>query len=63
MEVSGSDFKSPDHSLHHLPQLPPQVLGGSQHGYHHPRGQTASAVSGIEGGGPVCDIYGPAQGV
>ena len=63
VEGSGSDFEFPDHSLHRLPQLPPRVLGGSRHGYRHPRGQTASAVSSLEVVGPVRDIYGPAQGV
>ena len=33
------------------------------HRYRHPRGQTASAVSGIEGGGPARDLPGPTQGV
>ena len=26
VEVSGRDFKSPDHSLHHLSRLPPTPL-------------------------------------
>ena len=63
MEDSGSNFKSPARSLHHLPQLPPQVLGGSRNRYRHPRGQTASAFCGLEGGSPVRDLLGPAQGV
>ena len=33
MEGSGGDFKSPAHSLHHLPQIPPQISGGSRHWY------------------------------
>ena len=61
MEDSGEIFKSTDHSLHHLPRLPPRVLGGSRHRYHQPRGQTASVVSGLEGGVPVRDLSGPAQ--
>ena len=36
---------------------------GSWHGQRHPRGQTYSAVRGLEGGGPVRDLSGPAQGV
>ena len=63
VEGSGRNFKLLAHSLHHLPQIPPRVLGGSQHRYRHPRGQTASAVSGLGVGGPVRDIPGPAQGV
>ena len=61
MEVSISDFKSPAHSLHHLPRLPTKVSGGSRHGYRHPRGQTALAVIGLEGRCSVHDIYGPEQ--
>ena len=53
----------PDHSLHHLPRLPPRILGGSWNSYRHPRGKTTSAVSGLELGGPVCDLTGPAQDV
>ena len=63
MEVSGGDFKFTAHSLHHLPKIPPRISGGSRHKYRHPRGQTASAVSSLEGGGPVHDLPGPAQGV
>ena len=63
VEGSGSDFKSPAHSLHHLPRLPPQILGGSRHRYRHPRCQTDLAVSGLEGGGPVHDLPVPAHGV
>ena len=59
----GRDFKSPDHSLHHLPRLPPRILGRSRHRYHHPQGQNASAVSSLEVGGRVCELPGPAQGV
>ena len=36
VEVSGGDFKSPAHSLHHLPRLPPHISGGSRHRYRHP---------------------------
>ena len=61
VEVSGVGFKSPAHSLHHIPRIPPRVLGGSRHGYRHPRGQTSSAFSGLEGGGPVRDLTGTAQ--
>ena len=63
VEGSGGNFKSPAHSLHYHPRLPPQISGGLRHRYHHPRGQTASSVSGLEGGGPVHDPPGPAQGV
>ena len=63
MEGSGGDFKSPARSLHHLPQLPSRILGGSQHRYRYPLGQADSAVSGLEGEGPVRDITGPAQAV
>ena len=63
VEGSGGNFKLPAHSLHRLPRLPPRILGGLRHRYRHPRGQTASAVSGLDGGGHVRDIYGPAQGV
>ena len=62
VKVSGSNFKSIDHSLHHLPRLPPHNLVRSRHRYRHPRGQTTSAVSGLDGGGPVRNIYGSAQG-
>ena len=63
MEGSGGDFKSPAHSLHHLPQLPPRILGGSRHRYRYPQGQSASAVSVLEVEGPVHDIPGHAQGL
>ena len=63
VEGSDGDFKLPDHSLHHLPQIPPRIFGRSRHRYRHPRGQDASSVNGLEGGGPTCDISGPAQGV
>ena len=59
VEGSGGDFKFPSRRLHHLPRLPPQILGRLRHGY----GQTASAVSGLEIGGTVYDLPGPAQGV
>ena len=62
MEGGGKDFKSLAHSLHHLPRLPPWVSGRSRHRYRHPRGQNTSAVSGLEGGGPVHDLSGLAQG-
>ena len=63
VEGSGGDYKSPAHSLHHLPRLPPCLPGRSLIRHLHPRGQTAPAFSGHEGEGPVRDIYGPAQGV
>ena len=63
MQGSGSNFKSLTQSLHHFPQLPPRFSGGSRNGHRHPRGQTASAVSGPEIGGPSHDISGPAQGL
>ena len=56
MEGSDRDFKPPAHSLHQLPRLPPRISGGLRHRYRHPQGQTASAVSGLEGGGPVRDL-------
>ena len=62
-EGSGGDFKSPAHNLHHLPQRPPWILSGLWHRYRHPQGQAASASSVLEGGGPVRDLTGPAQGV
>ena len=63
VEGSGGDFKYPAHSLHHFPQLPPLISGGSRHRYRHPQGQTDSTVSGLERGGPVRDLHGPVQGV
>ena len=63
MEVSGGNFKSPAHSLHQLPLLPPHILVGLQHRYRHHQGQSASGVSGLDGGGPVRDLLGPVQGV
>ena len=33
VEGSGGDFKSPAHSVHHLPRLPPWVTGRSQDRY------------------------------
>ena len=33
VEGSGDNFKSTAHSLHHLPQLPRRVSGGSRHRY------------------------------
>ena len=63
MEGSGGYFKSPSRGLHHLPRLPPWISGGLRHRYCHPRGQSALAASGLEGGGPVRDIPGTSQGV
>ena len=63
VEGSGGDLKFPSHSLHRLPQLPPRILGGLRHRYCHPQGKTDSAVSGLEGGGPVRDLPGPEQGI
>ena len=63
VEDSGGDFKFPAHSLHYIPRLPTRISGGSRHRYRHPRGQAASAASGLEGGGPVRDLSGLAQGV
>ena len=63
VEGSGSNFKSPDHSLHHLLRLPPWVPGMSRDRYRHPQGQAASAAHRPEGGGPVRDLHGPAQDV
>ena len=36
VEGSGGDFKPPACSLHHLPRLPPHILGGLRHRYCHP---------------------------
>ena len=63
VEGSGGDFKSPAHGLHHLPRLPPWVPGRLRDRYRHPRGQAATEASGLEGGGPVRDLHGPAKGV
>ena len=63
MEGSGGDFKLTAHSLHYLPRIPPRISGGLRHRYHHPRGQTVSEVRGLEGGGSVNDLPGPAQGI
>ena len=59
VEGSGGYSKLLAHSLHHIPRLPPCLPGRSLIRHLHPRGQTAPAVSGHEGGGPVRDIYGP----
>ena len=61
MKSSGRGFKLTARSLHQLPHLTPRVSGGSRHGYRHPRGQNSSEVSGLEGGGHVCDLPVPAQ--
>ena len=61
MKGSGGDFKFPAHNLHHLPRLPTQISGGLRHRYRQPRCQSDSAASGLEGGGPICDIPGTAQ--
>ena len=63
VEGSGDDFKSPYQSLHHLPRLLPRISGGLRQRYRHPRVQADSAASGLEGGDPVCDVPGPAQGL
>ena len=63
MEGSGVNFKLPAHGLHHLPRLPPWFSGGLRHRYRHPQGQSDSSASALEGGGPVRDIPGSAQGV
>ena len=63
VEGSDGDFKSLAHILHHLPRLPPWVLVRLRHRYRHPLGQTSSVVIGLDGGGPVQDLTGPAQGV
>ena len=61
VEGSDGDSKSPFHSLHHLPRLPPWIPGRPRYRYRHPRGQNASAVSDYERGGPVSDLDGPAK--
>ena len=53
----------PDRNLHHLPRLPTRISGGSRHMYRHPRVQAVTTACGHEGGGPVRDLPGPAQGV
>ena len=63
VEGSGGDLKSPARSLHHLPRLPPRISGRSRHRYHHPRGQTDSAVRNLEGVVNVRYLPGTAQGV
>ena len=63
VEGSGGDFKSPAHGLHHLQPLPPWVPGRSWNKYRHPRGQSITSTCGLEGGGPVRYLPGPAQGV
>ena len=63
MEGSGGNSKLPSHSLHHLPRLPPWFQGGLQHRYLHPQGQAVTTYFCLEGGGPVRDLPGPAQGV
>ena len=35
VEGFGGNFKLLAHSLHHLPQLPTQISGGSRHRYYH----------------------------
>ena len=62
-KLVAENFKLPARSLYKLPRLPPHISGGLRHRYCHPRGQNSSAVSGLEGGSPVCDLPGPAQGV
>ena len=61
VEGSGGNFKSPTHILHHLPRLPTQISGGSRHRDHHPRGQSDTEASSLEGEGPVCGLPVPAQ--
>ena len=63
VEGSGGDSKSPAHSLHRLPILPPYFTGRSRIRHNHPQGQTVPEVRGHEGGGPARDLSGPAQGV
>ena len=62
-EGSGGDSKSPFHSFHHLPRRPPRFQDRLRHRYRHPRRKSDSVASGLEGGGPVRDLLGPAQGV
>ena len=45
------------HDFHHW------ILDRSRNRYRHPQGQDDSSASGLEVGGPVCDIPGPTQGV
>ena len=63
LEGGGSDSRSPLCHHHHLPRLPPQILGSSRYRDRHPRAQATSAGCGLDGGNPTCDIPGPAQGL
>ena len=63
VEGGGGYLTSPACNRHHLPRLPTWFSGGLRYKESHPRGQDASAACGHEGGGPVCDLPGPAQGV
>ena len=63
VEDSVGDNQPPHQKLNHLPQRATWVLGRFWDGDHLPQVQTDSAGKGHEVGRPVCDIYGPAQGV
>ena len=63
MEGSRGDSKSPFHSLHHLPRLPPWVPVSVWYRHRHPQGQAITTACGLEGGIPLHDLIGPAQGV
>ena len=61
MDGGGGDSQLPLRRRHHLPRLPPRIPGGLRYRDRHPRAQDASAGCGLEGGGPPCNLPGPAQ--
>ena len=63
VEGSSVDSKSPFHSLHHLSRLLPWVMGRSGYRHRHPQGQADTTDCSLEGGGPLHDFIGTAQGV
>ena len=63
LEGGGSDSQLPLHRRHKPPRLPPRIPGGSRYGERHPRAQADSAGFSLEGGGPPCNLPGPAQGL
>ena len=63
VEGSGDDSQLPLHQFHHLTQLPPRVLDGSQYEDRHPRDQAVPSGFRLEGGGAPCNLLGSAQGI
>ena len=63
LEGGDIDYQLPLRLLRLLPRHPPWFTGGSQHRYHLPRGQTASAFKVREGGFSVRNISVPSQGI